>query len=318
MTRPVSIILPSLGLTDLLARNLPPLLAELDRRSVGDQVLVVDDTGCDQLSAWLAEHFPSVEVVVRESNGGFARALRAGVEQARHDLFFSMNTDVHVRSGFLDPLVAGMDDEEVVAVVPRVLLDGEEERIESLTGFGIRDARAYCRIIGLDPEDTRIPTQSAPVAFAVGGTCLLRTERFRERGGFDPLFEPFYFEDIDHGWCAWRDGGKVLFEPSSVVEHHHRGTIGTLLPSPVFRAAQEKNAILFFWKHVEDPALLREHLEELHRSALEAWLNDEPDELVWLNLAIDQLDEAIEARTGRESARRSWTEILEASRLDRR
>lgn len=314
MTRPVSIVLPSLGLTELLEKNLPPLFEEVERRGNIDEVIVVDDTGEDQLASWLGEHFPAVRTVVRATNGGFARAMRTGAEAVTHDLFFSMNTDVHVRPGFLEPLIAAMDDDATVAVVPRVLLDGEEDRIESLTEFGFRDGRAYCRIVGLDPDDDRRPASPAAIAFAVGGTCLFRTERFRARGGFDPLFEPFYFEDIDHGWSAWREGARVLYQPSSIVEHHHRGTIGTLLPKPVFRAAQEKNAILFFWKHVDSPDRLRAHLEELHRAILEAWLNDERDQLLWLNLAVDQLDAALESRAARAPAQRSWDEILDASR----
>jgi len=85
MTAPVSIVLPSLDTTDLLAANLPALFAEVDRRAVGDEVIVVDDTGRDALSAWMAEHFPTVLVEARAENGGFAQALEGGIRRARHD-----------------------------------------------------------------------------------------------------------------------------------------------------------------------------------------------------------------------------------------
>ena len=318
MTKPISIVLPSLGTTALLEANLPPLLAEVARRDVGDEVIVVDDTGRDVLAAWVGEHFPSVLVVARSENGGFGRALASGAERARHAFFFSMNTDVRVRPGFLDPLVRHMvEDETVAAVVPKVLLDGDEARIESLTEFAFRDGRLSCRMIGFDPADERRPEGPVPVGFAVGGTCLLRREAFVAAGGFDPLFEPFYWEDVDLCWSAWRRGGRVVYEPASVVEHHHRGTIGSLVPKDVVRAAIEKNTLLFHWKHLDDPARLREHLAELRRGATAAWLEGRTDELVWLNLALDQLDEALAARAARDPETRSFAAVLADGRPPR-
>ena len=66
------------------------------------------------------------------------------------------------------------------------------------------------------------PILPTPVAFAVGGTCLFRRVEFLAGGGFDPLYEPFYWEDIDLCWQAWSAGRRVLYQPASVVEHHHR------------------------------------------------------------------------------------------------
>ena len=313
MTRPVSIVLPSLGTTDLLERSLPPLLEELGRRATGDEAILVDDTGRDELRAWAADAFPSVRVVVREENGGFGPALRSGAEEARHDLFFSMNTDVLVRPGFLDPLVAAMD-EDVAAAVPRVLLDGDEERIESWTGFELRAGRIGCRMRGLDADEPEAPSEDTPVAFAVGGTCLFRTAGFLEGGGFDAMYEPFYWEDVDYCWSAWRRGRRVLYVPFSVVEHHHRGTIEGLVPEEAVRAAIEKNTLLFHWKHLDDPALLRRHLAEVRRAILAAWVEGRTEELVWLVLALDQADAALAAREGRPPATRTVAQILAASR----
>ncbi|MEW6071919.1 MAG: glycosyltransferase family 2 protein [Planctomycetota bacterium] len=314
MTRPVSIVLPSLGTRELLAQNLPALLAETARRAAGDEVIVVDDTGRDELSAWMAGAFPSVLVAARPENGGFARALLTGVQRARHEIVFSMNTDVRVRPGFLEPLVAHLADEAVAAAVPRVLLDGDETRIESLTEMVLSTGRLSIHMIGFDPADERRPAEAVPVAFAVGGTCLLRRAELLAAGGFDPLYEPFYWEDVDYCWAVWRRGGRIVYEPAAVVEHHHRGTIGAVVPKDVVRAAIEKNTLLFHWKNVDDSAVVREHLAELRREAVAAFLEGRAEELVWLNLALDQLDAALAARAARGPAARSFAAILAAGR----
>jgi len=297
VTSPVSVVVPSLGDTELLERNLPALLAEFDARGVGDELVVVDDTGDGVLEPWLAGRFPAARVVSRSENGGFARALLDGVRDARRDLVFSMNPDVRVRAGFLGPLVEALEEPDVAAAVPEVLLGGEEGRIESLVELVFE--RGFVELnqpaLGQEAGERGGPSRRRPVAFAVGGTALLRREPFLAAGGFDPLFEPFYWEDVDYGWCAWRKGQRVVFEPRSVVEHHHRGTIGKVVPPDVVRAAIEKNRLLFQWKHL-DGELLAAHLVALNRRAIDAWLCDERDELLWIHLALEQLEEALASR----------------------
>jgi GT2 family glycosyltransferase len=309
----VSVVLPSLEGLDLLEQNLPPLLLELERRGAGDEAIVVDDTGRGVLAEPLARRFPAVRVVTREENGGFARALASGVEAARHPLVFSMNTDVRVRPGFLAPLVAALEPKDVAAVAPLVLLGGDPRRVESVVELAFEAGRPAVLQPLLGREST-LPSGPTPIAFAVGGTCLFEKRSFLERGGFDPLYEPFYWEDVDLCFELWSRGRRVLLEPASVVEHHHRGTIGKLVSEPIFRAAIERNRLLFAWKFLDDPALLAEHVEGLLRSILDAWIRDERAELLWLVLALERLDRALEARTRRPAGALSFREILERSR----
>jgi GT2 family glycosyltransferase len=313
MTRPVSIVIPSLGQTELLEANLPPLLAELERRALADEVVVVDDTGAAVLEPFLRQRFPAVVVETRTHNGGFATALRAGVERARHELVFSMNPDVRVRPPFLDALVACLDELSVAAVVPRVLLNGDEERLESLVELEWRAGFLHLHQWGLESTDVRLPIAPVPVAFAVGGTVLLRKRDFLATGGFDELFAPFYWEDVDWCWTRWREGRRIVYQPASVVEHHHRGTIGKIASREFVRAAIEKNRLLFHWKHV-DEAHLEAHVAALYRQALDAHLCERRSELVWLALALEQARAALAARRPRKRGQRSFAECLEAAR----
>ncbi len=314
MTRPVSIVIPSLNDPELFELNLPPLLAEVERRSAGDEVLVVDDTGDAVLAAGLAKSFPSVRVVAQAQNSGFAAALLAGVEAARHEFVFCMNPDVRVHAGFLAPLVEHLSDPEVHSVTPRVLLNGDRETIESVMGIRMENGLAYVDQPGLEPGlASQFEAGELPVAYAVGGTCLLRKSEFVAQGGFDPLYEPFYLEDTDLGWGAWRAGQRVVYEAQSVVEHHHRGTIGKRVPRPFVVATTERNRILFQWKFLDDEVALREHVAALYRMAVDAYLSDRRDELVWLCLALDRQELAFASRAGLPQAARTYAEIRSAT-----
>lgn len=296
MSPAVSIVLPALGDTDLLARCLPPLLRELEARGAGDEALIVDDTGDDVLAAWVTPRFPAVRVVPREVNGGFARAMHTGAEAARNALLFSMNTDVVVQPGFLGPLVDCMEDPKTFAVTPKVLLNGDADLVESVTALRAADGFFEFHQPALGEGSGPGPAEVASIAFAVGGTCMLRRDAFLARGGFDPMYEPFYWEDIDLCWSAWRRGERVLYQPASVVEHHHRGTIGKLVDLPTVLSAMEKNRLLFHWKHLDTPGRIDDHVAALYRQVIDAWLTDQREDLVSLNLALEQVEEALAAR----------------------
>jgi len=313
----VTVVVPALGDTALLDANLPPLLDELERAGAGDELVLVDDTGAGELEAWAAEHLegrpePAGRLVVREANGGFAAAVESGVAAATHGLVFSLNSDVAIRPGFLEPLVAALTGpapagfEAVFAVTPRVLLEGDSERDESFVAGELE--AGLLRFRDVDPGPT--PAAITPVPFAVGGTCLFDRARFDELGGFDERFAPFYFEDVDLCWSAARRGWATLYVPDSVVSHHHRGTIGGLLSEERRRAAVERGELLFNWKHL-DAADLPEHLALLYRRALDAWLTDDREALVWLVSALERAAE-VGGERATDAGLRSSTEVLAA------
>jgi GT2 family glycosyltransferase len=293
---PVSVVMPCLDDQDLLERNLPALVAEFERRACDDEIVIVDDTGRDALSRWLAEHFPRARVLARERNGGFAQALLSGVRLARHELVFCMNPDVRVHAGFLAPLVACLADPAVHSASPRVLLQGDARGIESVTE--IAWVEGVLRVVQPALDGAVEPYESGrrEIAYAIGGTCLLRRSEFLAAGGFDPLYEPFYLEDTDLGLVALRAGRRVVYEPASVVEHHHRGTIGKRIPRPFVVAVIERNRLLLQWKLIDDPARAQAHVGALLRVATDALLCDEREPLISLALALERLDALEQSR----------------------
>jgi GT2 family glycosyltransferase len=318
----VAVVVPTLGPDvsgRLLERALPPLFAERERRGGADEIVLVDDSGQGTLAPWVDERFArrGLRVVTRAGNGGFAAALHSGIValDARRELVFALNSDVVVRPGFLEPLLARMQDTRVFAVVPRVLLDGVEGEIESLVRLCehqgcVRVEQPALRGHACTRHPRETGREAGPVPFAVGGAFLFRAQGYRALGGFDPLFAPFYLEDLDLCWRAWQRGGRVLYEPESVVEHHHRATIGALAPPGLVRAAIEKNLLLFQWKHQDERAGLSAHVEELRARAVAAHVEDRREELEWLALALEQRAEALALRA-RGGLR--FAEILAAS-----
>jgi glycosyltransferase involved in cell wall biosynthesis len=80
-----------------------------------------------------------------------------------------------------------------------------------------------------------------------------------ELGGFDELLAPFYLEDTDLGYMAWKRGWQVLYQPRSIVYHEHRGTIGRRFSDAQIQAVLKKNYLLFCWKNIHNWRLLASH-----------------------------------------------------------
>ncbi len=317
MKRPVSIVIPALDDRALLGRALDTLWSALKDRGESDEVIVVDDSGAGRLAAWLAADHPRARAVVNAENLGFARALSAGVERAHHALVFAMNSDVCPRPGFLDPLVSAMGDPRVFAAVPRILLGGREDSIESVVSVELEGgiARGVQSALERPRKDLLAPpwwTRDGVTPFPMGGAFLFQRAVFLELGGFDRAFEPFYLEDMDLGWRAWKAGFECRYVYDAVVEHHHRGTIGAVVPEAVVRAAIERNRLLFTWKHLDDPAALEEHVRTLSRRVVEARVLEDRAFLTALCLALEDRVRAGDARDPLEGAA-TWQRIQAAS-----
>ena len=94
MTRPsVSVILPAYNEAPTIATIIGAILASAPKES---EVLLIDDNSPDGTATRAKEAFvnePRVRVIVRTSDRGLARSVRAGIEAARSDLVIVMDSD---------------------------------------------------------------------------------------------------------------------------------------------------------------------------------------------------------------------------------
>jgi len=308
MTRPVSIVIPTLGDVPLLERALTALREEVRARNVEDQILVVDDSGYGALRGALDLAWPEVRVLTRKQSGGFAAAAFEGAQAADYRLLFLMQPDVVVRPGALTALVEALQDERVHAVTPRVLVDGREDRAAALR-VTVEDGR-LALLEDADAEAARESGEPQPVAYGASAALLLRREEFVARGGFDQLFAPLWFEDVDLGLSAWRQGQEVLLVPSAVVEHHVGGTLRPRVPEALVRAARERNRLLVHWKHLSTRREAHDHMVALWRDALDAGLCGRREELVHMALALGELEAVHASRAELAGAGASLADVL--------
>jgi len=245
----VSIIIPTYNGLSLLQRHLPALLAA---EGVADAELwVADDGSTDGTAEWLAANVPQARVVRRAENGGFSRACNAAIAEACGDALLLLNNDVSVEAGFLPPLVRALEsDPSVFAVNSRILLPGRGMRDEGEKMGGFHHGIFYVDCL---PRPSPV---AAPTLYATACAALYRRDRVDALGGFDELYSPFYWEDVDLSYRALRRGWTVLYEPRSVVYHQHETSTARMDPRYTARV-RGRNQFLFVWKNITDPGLTR-------------------------------------------------------------
>src|SRR5665213_2392046 len=253
--RAASLVIPNWNGRDLLERFIPSWLAAIAQHP-GSEILIVDNGSTDGSAEWLRANYPEVRVLALRENLGFGGGSNAGFHAASNDIVVLLNSDMRVEADFLAPLLAGFTDEKVFAVSCQIFLSDPGKRREET---GLTDAwwkNGALRVT--HREDPRVD-RLFPCFYGGGGSCAFDRRKFLSLGGFDEILAPFYLEDTDIGFLAWKRGWKVLYQPASVVYHEHRGTIGKKFSAGYIQAVLEKNYVLFAWKNIHGWGRLASH-----------------------------------------------------------
>ena len=303
-----TIILHFTGDFEALEGHLPALAKELQARGAGDEVVLVDDSDESLLADWVDERYPAMRVINKNRREGRAKAYLMGAQAATCEYIFMLGPDKRVRRGTLGPLIAAMQGPNVLAVAPRIL-HGESGEADLPGALAIEQGRPVVLPSGTTEDEPHLHS----IPFASGGACFMRRDVFLSRAGFDPLFTAPYWEDVDMGLSAWRQGLRVLEVPQSVVEHFPVADPDLLVPEPISQAAIERGRLLLYWKHLDKRKDAAEHVQTLWRDAVDSALSDRRQDLLWLALALDDVDEATDARAKLHPVQRSLADALQAS-----
>ncbi len=307
----VTVALPNYNGADLLRRFLPSVMRAASGVSPPARVLVVDDASTDGSAVALRQGWPEVAVVVNERNLGFAGAANRAIEEARSDLVLLLNTDAAPDADALAPLVECIQAQpEAAAVVPKILQMRTGGTCESVVFGTFR--RGLFRL-QRHPELCASP-HPLPVLYPCGAAVMLRRRVFLELGGFDELFAPFYWEDVDLGYRMWRAGHRVLYEPRSRVLHYHPGAIKAAHTEDRAHFMQDRNRFLFTWKNLDWP-LLAQHFALLPAHAVVSSLTGRGRFVAALGSALRALPAAWRSRRRRGAGRYASREVFQRARF---
>lgn len=245
----ISIAIANYQGRSLLQDNLPNILA-----SGADEVIINDDASNDGSAEFIRENFPTVKLLVSQKNRRFIDSANKLFNEATGDIVVLLNNDVKVEKDFLKPLVEHFKDKDVFAVNCHEI--GE--------GFSV----AFWNNGFFEYKRGQEANYSHKSSWASGGSAAFRKSTWQKLGGFDPIFYPGYWEDIDLSFRAIKQGHQVLWEPGSKVYHNHGTTFSKILNKRKMEWIQQRNQLIFIWKNIDDPNMRNEHNKALAKRLL--------------------------------------------------
>ncbi|MEW6128321.1 MAG: glycosyltransferase [Acidobacteriota bacterium] len=318
MNTAVSFVIPTWNGLSLLQTFLPSVI-EAARFYIAEtksnvEILVVDDGGQDATIDWLSEqkkntHDVEINFVRNETNLGFSLTCNKGVAQARHRLIFLLNNDVKVDLDAIAPLVEHFTDDSVFAVHCRTyeLESGRECGVGKIGDFKRGFIRVHQSYSVVNPQNENsvvelkgeihaaAPSKFNYSMFAGGGAAMFDRHKFLSLGGFEHLLSPFYWEDVELSYRAWKRGFIILYEPDSKVYHRISSTISKLNRRKV-RLIEQRNRLIYHWIHLHDPKMLLSHIAWVWLLAVTAPIRFKPGFLFATVEALKKLPEINERR----------------------
>jgi len=225
-----------------------------------------------------------IKILVNERNFGFTYSCNRGVREATGEIVILLNNDVAPKKGFLEPLIAHFTEKNVFAVGCKEL-NGEER------GRAVGEFKKGFLIHKRAKNQNKNTT-----LWVAGGSGAFSKEIFLKLGGFDEIYKPFYWEDIDLSYRAQKAGYKVLFEPKSLVYHRHEQTISRFFAKEEIKTISYRNSFIFVWKNITDSSLLLNHLFWLPLNLLKAIFTGNKSLIIGFSQALKLLSLILKKR----------------------
>ncbi len=251
----ISVVIPNYNGFNLIKNNLPHVISSL--KNYGENEVIVVDDGSSKIELDRLEKFVenySVILVKNKKNEGFSSAVNKGVEVATGEYVVLLNTDVKPYQNFLDPILNDFKEDPKLFGVG-CLDESEEKGGVVFRGRGLaywKNGMFFHKRGDVDELDT---------FWISGGSSIVKRSIFIALGGFDSLYNPFYWEDIDISFRAVKSGYNLKFNPKSRVIHRHdEGSIRKNNQDFRIKVISFRNQFIFIWKNISDFEKIISHI----------------------------------------------------------
>jgi O-antigen biosynthesis protein len=194
------------------------------------QVIVWDNGSTDETAVAIRQSFPDTLVHEHPTNLGVASGRNAAAKlaietfQPTHLLF--LDNDILVEPNFVEALYHPFtENPKVGQTQAKLRFMHDRTRLNDAGGARISFLRWQVTPVGFGEID-RGQYDTVKECISCGGAMMVRTDVFRELGGFDSLFDPFGPEDMDFSLRLQKAGYQALYVPQAMAYHAVSHTFG--------------------------------------------------------------------------------------------
>jgi GT2 family glycosyltransferase len=246
----VAILILTLDQRESTLRVLDSLRTELGR---GVTILLWDNGSSDGTAEAVRRSFPDVIVHGSPENRGVAggrnAVARLAVERLAPTHLLFLDNDMVVTPGFVRELLAPFaSDARVAQTQAKLRLIDEPELLNDGGGFNLSFWLARTEPVGFREVD-RGQRDQVRQCLPCGGAMAVRTDVFRELGGFDEVFNPYGPEDLDFSLRVRDRGYLALYVPSAMAYHAETGTFEGGRYTETYARYKARNWLVLMRRH---------------------------------------------------------------------
>lgn len=249
------ILIPSWNGVDILSKTLPSLFQSIqtiqDRINV--DIIVIDDHSDDGTSLWIQKNYPTIQILLlSENKTGFVDGINFALSQIQNcDYLFLLNNDVKLDPNYIGSLLSKFNDPSVFAASGQIYdWTGENFLYGSR---GVKFSKGNLIFYNKELND------NSPSLFACAGAGLYRFDIFKQMGGFNSIYAPFYYEEIDISYRALKLGYKIIYDPSCKAYHWVQHSMKKKYTQNEINILSGRNYYLFCWENLSDRSLKIAH-----------------------------------------------------------
>ncbi len=254
----ISVIIPTFKNKQLLIDNLNHNLPYLQ----DCEIIIVNDDPTESLKKDIKK-FKKIILFENKKNLGFGQSINIGAKKARGNYLMFLNNDVQLSNDNYQLAINHFENNENMFSVSFA----QTEKNGTIVGKN----KIYWQK-GFFQHSSVNNLNQGINGWAEGGSCIIDKKKFKILGGFDPIYSPFYWEDIDLSYRAWKTGYENIFNPEIKVIHHHESTIGKYFSNSRIKSIAFRNQLLFIWKNINTNNLIKEHVIYLVPAVLKGGL----------------------------------------------
>jgi len=244
----ITLIITNWNGSSLLRECLPSVLeaVKFDRHH-SYEVMVIDDCSTDNSLKVLYDEFPEVRTEKTPQNLGFQEANNYAVNLADSKIVMPMNNDIKLDQKALYYLIQHFENKDTFAVSGKIFAFDKTTFLYGNRGGYFQ--KGHFHLYEKPPDD------DSQTLFACGGAFMVNRQKYLDLGGFDSMYHPLYYEEIDLSYRALKRGWRVHYEPQSIAYHKVQATITRQEKLRRISLISARNNYLFVWKNILDRSM---------------------------------------------------------------
>ncbi len=231
---------------DLLQRNMPSVVKAARASSNKIRVSVLDNGSTDKSGPYIRESFPEVDFTVSPKNLLLV-SYNDFLQKVSEPLVILLNNDIELEPDSIDYLLEHFNDDKVFFVAPKIMDAAGKHVTGGCMDFAFR--------LGLFRNKLKTNILN-DYSFFVGSSAAYDRNKFLSLGGYDPVYLPGTYEDLDICYRSWQRGWTGIYDERSVAYHQDSASFSKVYGDEKRQAISARNAYICAWSNVRDKKIL--------------------------------------------------------------